>query len=73
MFPHVVRRLLIQLLPFRRRYLHELVVRRNVVPRMSVEGAVACVEINQRVRLCGHGNNVASMAWKLYAIEQAQS
>ena len=46
-FPHVVRRLFVELLPFRRGDLHELVVRRNVVPRVAIEGAVTCVEINQ--------------------------
>ena len=44
MFPHVVRRLFVELLTLRRGDLHELVVRRNVVPRMPVERAVACVE-----------------------------
>ena len=43
-FPHVVRRLFVELLAFRRGDLHELVVRGNVVPRVPVERAVACVE-----------------------------
>ena len=50
-FPHVVRRLFVKFFPFRRGDLHELVVGRDVVPRVSVKRAVACVEINQRVRL----------------------
>ena len=46
-FPHVVRRLFVELLAFRRGDLHELVVRGNVVPRVPIERAVTCVEINQ--------------------------
>ena len=49
MFAHVVRRLFVELLPFRRGDLHELVVRGNVVPRVSVKRAVACVEINREL------------------------
>ena len=44
MFPHVVRRLFVELLPFRRGDLHELVICRDVVPRVPIERAVACVE-----------------------------
>ena len=44
MFPHVVRRLFVELLAFRRGDLHELVISRNVVPRVAIERAVACVE-----------------------------
>ena len=43
-FPHVVRRLFVELLAFRRGDLHELVISRNVVPRVAIERAVACVE-----------------------------
>ena len=43
-FPHVVRRLFVELFAVLCRYLHELVVRRNVVPRVAIERAVACVE-----------------------------
>ena len=46
-FPHVVRRLFVELLPFRRGDLHELVVGRDMMSCMSVERAVACVEINR--------------------------
>ena len=51
MFPHVVRRLFVELLPFRRGDLHELVIGRDMMSCMPIERAVACVEINQRVRL----------------------
>ena len=44
MFAHVVRRLFVELLPFRRGDLHELVVRGNVVPRVSVKRPMTCVE-----------------------------
>ena len=47
MFPHVVRRLFVEFFAFRRGDLHELVVRGNVVPRVPIERAVTCVEINQ--------------------------
>ena len=40
-FPHVVRRLFVEFFALLCRYLHELVVRRNVVPRVAIEGPVA--------------------------------
>ena len=44
MFPHVVRRLFVELLPFRRGDLHELVICRDMMSCMSVKRPMTCVE-----------------------------